>query len=238
MNARSVSKSAGLRLGIALTSIFFSALPALKAETTITITGTVNGGRDMFGIFAMPGNVIPKGTPYTLVFTFNEAKGLPFGGGPCSTSGSGTVGNGPNSPAVAVLTINGKSYEFGHRPDARSRTWRSIGSSCSNSEIGISVQEGREPLMTGVNIKITSKPGKALTGNKDWRSDIDLSDFDASNGDNAFVIRRPGNFGQETMSYLSVDKVTVKRSVKPAAAGPAKEYAPGFALPKKLGVAK
>ena len=203
----------------------------------MTVTGVVNGGRDMFAVFGMPKNIIPKDTPYTLAVTFDDAKGHAIQGGPCAENGTGIVGSGPNSPAIAMLTINGKSFEFGHRPDARSRAWRSIPSSCSDSELGISVQEGREPLMTGVNIKITANRGKALTGNRDWKSDLSVTDFDAKNGDNAFFIRHPGNYGAETMSYLSVSTVTVAKgktdgAAKTESAKPALKYRPGFVIPR------
>jgi hypothetical protein len=229
MNAIRVSKRAGLRLGMALTAILLLAIPRIQAaEIIITVDGVVNGGRDMFAVFGMPKNIIPKDTPYTLVFTFDDAKGAATNHGPCASNGTGIVGAGPNSPGTAVLTINGKSFTFGRQPDARSRTWRAVASVCSNSEIGISVQEGKDPLQTAVNIKATANRGKALTRDKDWRGTLTITDFDARNGDNAFVIRHPGNYGAETMSYLSVSKVTVARGNAGAKAAPA--IRPGFSV--------
>src|ERR1035438_3258813 len=154
MNATRVSKSAGLRLGMILTAMLLmvSCLPANGSEAVITVTGTLSGGRDDYGIFGM-GRSMPKGTPYTIVFTFDgtKGKGMPAG---CPGSGSRIVGGGQASPGTAVLTINGKSYEFGHKPDARSKTWRSIATLCSDSEIGVAVEEGPHSLTSGVNIKI------------------------------------------------------------------------------------
>jgi hypothetical protein len=198
----------------------------------------------MFGIFAMPKNILPKGTPYDLVFTFDDAKGQAIRGGPCSDEGTGIVGTRQNSPGIAVLTINEKTYEFGHKPDARSRTWRALASSCSNNEIGIQVQEGPEQFTTGVNIKIRANRGKQLTKDRDWRGDITLSDFDAWNGENSVLVRRPGNYGAETMSYLSVSTVTVAGGLaaKSAEAKTPPKIRPGFTLPKSvrdaLGVGK
>ncbi len=210
MNARSVPNSAGLRLGLSLTAILLIG-SARAEEITITVTGTLNGGRDMFGIFAMPGNIMDAGTPYTLTFTFDDSKGQALKGGPCT--GTGIFGTGQNSPGTAVLTINGKSYEFGRKPDAVSRIWRALPSSCSDCELGFLVKEGPESLMSGVNIKVSANRGqKALTGERDWRSDVSLSNFEARNTYNAFAIRRPGNYSAQTMSYLSVSTVTVTRA--------------------------
>jgi sugar lactone lactonase YvrE len=222
MNARSVSKSAGLRLGMILTSILMTVMclrPARGSEVVITVKGTVNGGRDMLGIFGMPRNIMPAGTPYTIVFTFDDTKGTVMYLGRCPNSGSGINGAGPASPGTAVLTINGKSFEFGGRPGSRARAWRNIATFCSDSELGISVQEGKAPLMTGVNIKIMPNPGqRSLSQERDWKSAVSLSNFDARNGDNAFVVRR--DYNAETMSYLSVSSVTVSgpRAASPKAA--------------------
>ena len=208
MNATRVSKSAGLRLGMILTAMLLmvSCLPANGSEAVITVTGTLSGGRDDYGIFGM-GRSMPKGTPYTIVFTFDGTKGKAMPAG-CPGSGSRIVGGGQASPGTAVITINGKSYEFGHKPDARSRTWRSIATLCSDSEIGIALEEGPHSLTSGVNIKIRPNQGqRSLTQNGDWRGALSLSDFEARNGDNAFAIRR--NYSSETMSYLAVDSVTV-----------------------------
>ena len=157
MNKRRVRIRAGLRLGMVLTStllMVMCSLPANGSDTVITVKGTINGGRDDYGIFGM-GKAMPAGTLYTLVFTFDETKGKPMPPG-CPNSGSRIVGIGQTSPGTAVLTINGKSFEFGLKPDARSRAWRSVASACSDSEISMAVEEGHYSLVTGVNIKITA----------------------------------------------------------------------------------
>src|ERR1035438_998062 len=182
MNATRVSKSAGLRLGMILTAMLLmvSCLPANGSEAVITVTGTLSGGRDDYGIFGMGrsmpkgtlytsglfgmGRSMPKGTPYTIVFTFDgtKAKGMPAG---CPGSGSRIVGGGQASPGTAVLTINGKSYEFGHKPDARSKTWRSIATLCSDSEIGVAV----EPLYGRRNRAAPLACTRARPSTRRWR---------------------------------------------------------------------
>jgi len=210
VNAIRVSNRAGRTLGMALTAILLvGCRPARGGDITITVTGTVNGGRDYFGIFGL-GRTVPQGTPYKLVFTFDDTKGLPMNLGRCPSSGSGITGAGPMSPGTAVLTINGKSFEFGRKPDARSKTWRSVATVCSSSEIGIAVEEGPAAMPSGVSIKVRPNQGqKPLTQNGNWQSGVSLSNFDARNVDNAFAIRRPWNYSAETMSYLSVDTVTI-----------------------------
>ena len=211
MNARSVSGRGGFVV-IAVVAFLIIAMKSCGAaaggpEVVITVTGTVSGAKDDFHLFGT-GKGVPAGTPFKLVFTFDRTNGRPYADR-CSGV-SRIVGSGKNSPGIAEMTINGKSFVFGTRPDARSKAWRSIETSCSDSEIGIVVQEGPYPLESGVNIEIHPNQGRgSLTQDKNWSGSLSLSDFDARNGDNAFAYRRPGNYAAETMSYLSVGTVTV-----------------------------
>jgi len=219
MNTIRVPISAGLKLGLVLTAILMMMMffrPATGPEVVVTVTGILYGGRDDFGIFGM-GRVMPKGTPYTLIFTFDDTKGKPMPAR-CPGSGSGIVGSGQFSPATAVLTINDKSYGFGNKPDARSKTWRHTPSVCSESEIGIAVEEGPSSLASGVNIRIGPNRGDGpLTQDGDWRDALSLSRFNARSGENAFAIRRPWNYSAETMSYFSVDSITISGPQKASA---------------------
>jgi hypothetical protein len=210
MNARSVSIPAARKLGKLLIATILpltACTPNRAAETTITVTGTVNGGYDYLGIFGS--RVLKGGTPYTLVFTIDDSKGGAINTG-CPGSGSGISGFRENSPVTAILTIAGKSYEFGRKPDARSRAWRTITTFCSDSEIGMSITEGRAPLEMGVSIRISPNLGhRSLTQDKDWRKPVSLTNVYARNTFNEFGIRRPGNNIGGTQSYLSVDSVVV-----------------------------
>jgi hypothetical protein len=61
------------------------------------------------------------------------------------------------------------------------------------SEIGISLTEGR-PLEMGVSIGVDPKPGtRALTQEKDWRTPVSPSNVWARNAYNEFGIRQLGN---------------------------------------------
>jgi sugar lactone lactonase YvrE len=207
MNARSVSKSAGRRSGMFIMAILLMLLcfRARASEVTITVTGTLNGGNDYAGVFG--GGKMPAGTPYTLVFTFDDSKGRAMSAA-CPHSSTGITGMRENSPGTATLTINGRSHVFGQMPDARSRTWRTITTFCSSSEIGIDVAEGQGYLPSGVNIKITPVEGeRSLTQSLDWRSAVSLSKVYDLNKDNRFAIFR--NSAGGTVSSLSIGNVTV-----------------------------
>jgi hypothetical protein len=213
MNTTRVSISAARKLGKLLTAMLLlltACMPNQGAETTITVTGTLNGGHDYLGIFGLGPNM-HAGTPYTLVFTIDDTKGGEMRQA-CPLAGTGISGFGQNNPVTGILTINGKSYEFGRRPDVRSKAWRNVASVCSDSEIGIRITEGRFPLEMGVSIRISPNMGtRSLTQEKDWRKPISLTNVYARNTYNEFGITRQGNNMGGTQSYLSVSSVTVGR---------------------------
>jgi len=206
MNATRVSSRAGRRSGLTLIAmLLWGCTPAPASEITLIVTGTLNGGNDYLGIFGM-GRIMPAGTPYTLVYTFDDSKGQATQPG---CSGSGIGGAHQNSPGIAVLTIAGKSYTFGRRPDAISKAWRLTASGCSTSEIGMEIGEGQFPLFSNVSIRIAPQGAQSLTQNSDWRSALSVSNVYARNTYNSFMIWRPGNNMISTQSYLSVSSVTV-----------------------------
>ena len=189
------------------------------SEITITVTGTLTGAEDYLGIFGM-GRLIPAGTPFSLIYTFDDSKGRGIHLNRCPNSGSGISGSRQLSPASATLTIGGKSYVFGRRPDANSSTWRSIATACSRSEIGIDVTEGESPLLSQVNTGLVPAQGvHSLTQEADWRSAVTLTRFYARNMSNSFVINRPGNYATGTKGYLSVSAVSIS-GPKPMSAAP------------------
>jgi hypothetical protein len=207
MNTKRVSVSAWLRSGMTITLMLLMAL-ALKAEVSITVTGTLAGGRDYLGIFGM-GQAMPAGTPFKLVYSVDDTKGQKLWQQGCPNGGSGILGGGPYSPAKAVLTINGKSHEFGVRPDSRSSVWRSVPTRCSNSEIGMDITEGKWPIVSGVRIKLLPKQNRPLTTNGDWRGQLTLSEFYAPSMGNEFAITTPANNYTITSSHFLVSSVTV-----------------------------
>jgi hypothetical protein len=206
------------RAGIVLFSSFVLSGPAKGSEVVITVAGTLNGGNEYLGIFGM-GRAMRAGTPYTLVYTFDDTKGQTIGSQACPNSASGISGEGKASPATAVLTIGQKSYMFGRGPNARSKTWRSIASGCSSSEIGIEIMEGQQPLQMGVSTRLAPTQGaRSLTQTADWRSALSLSSVYARNTYNHFVITRPNDYAGGTESYLLVSSVTISGPKAPSSA--------------------
>jgi hypothetical protein len=178
----------------------------------ITVQGTA-AGEDYLGIFRAD-KVIPKGTPFTVVFTFNDARGEAVKVR-CPNSGSGVTGSGNNSPGKAVITIGGSSYAFGDSVDSRSTVWRMVPSGCGGGGISMAVSDGRT---TG--IQVTIQPGRAvLTTDADWRTPLSLSKFSAPREGNTFTVMRSGTFGLTTRAYLTVESVTVGNPEVSAADG-------------------
>lgn len=209
-NARSVSISAARKLGYLLIGTFLLLVmfrPAKGAQITITVTGTLNGGRDQLGIFG--GGVMPAGTPYTLVYTFDDSKGQPMKPG---CTGSGITGGNEASPGTAVLTIREKSYTFGTGKQPFSKAWRTTQSPCSGSEIAMDIAQGQFPSFSSVSIRVAPQGSKSLTQDTDWRAPVSVTGVYARNTYNLFSIMKPGNNVASTMSYLSVTSITISSS--------------------------
>jgi hypothetical protein len=186
-------------------------MPNRGAEITITVTGTLNGGHDYLGIFGM-GKGMPAGTPYTLIYTFDDTKGEPMHSTLCPGSSTGTTGSGAESPGIAMLTIAGRSHSFGKGVAPRSSTWRSVASRCSISEISVEVREGRPPFESGIKTRFGTADGRgSLTREGDWRSVLMTTSVYGRNMYNEFGITRSGNNIGGTQSYLSVNTVTISR---------------------------
>jgi hypothetical protein len=201
-----VSIPAWLRSGL----LILLTLSALKAaEVTITVTGTLAGGRDHLRVFGPELNM-NAGTPFTLIYTVDDSKGQKLWQNGCPDGGSGILGGGPFSPVKAVLTINGKSHEFGVRPDSRSSVWRFVPTRCSGSEIGVDITEGKWPIVSGVRIKLLPKLNRPLTTNGDWKSALTLTEFYAPSMGNEFTVTTQANNYTLTSSHLIVASVTVR----------------------------
>jgi hypothetical protein len=187
-------------------AVFLVALGiAQAADIIVTVKGTL-AGEDYLGIFGT-NKTIPRGTPFTLVYTFDDSKGEPTKVR-CANSGSGITGVGENSPGTAVLTIGDASYEFGRADNARSSAWRTIPSPCGPAVVGFSVTEGRQQGTVMNVILHAAVLGRPLTKDADWRSPVSLFHF-AMTPDNAFTITRDGSFGLMTRAALTVASVTV-----------------------------
>jgi hypothetical protein len=203
MNATRVSKCAGRRLGIIFTTIilFVLAIGQMEgAEVVVTVTGDIVGGSgDYLHLFGKVLNL--AGTPFTLVFTFDDTKGKPIPLAGCKGTASGVKGVGADSPGIAVLTIAGKSFTFGTRKSSESETWREISSECSSSKIGFEVDDGVNSR-TVININIHPADNrKSFTQNSDWRSAV-TSTAMATDSLSGFSIEGPGMSGDGGIFYV------------------------------------
>ena len=157
MNGRSVSKrSAGRGLGKPLATVSVAAVilllaPRLKAgEVIFTITGTLYGGSDSGNFFGL-GRRLPEGTPFTAVATFDDTKAHVFPNEVCPGSESSIRGGSLSNSQVVypsagtvVVTINGRSMEFGKTPTAGSQVSRYFHCWCNGmpSKISILIMNG------------------------------------------------------------------------------------------------
>ncbi len=194
MNTRSVSICAGRRLGMML----ILAVAAQAAEVTITITGTLESGYDRFSFFhgvKDKNGWNMRGEPFTLVFTFDDAKGT---ASPtisrCASWMSGRDGMGDQSPGKAVLTINGVSYTFGEGPAFRkSGVWREVTGPCSPGSMSIFVSAENQIMSFApkVSVRLVPLPGKKSPWQSgDWRSPLESTEV--TNQSSSFSINRNG----------------------------------------------
>jgi hypothetical protein len=215
MNAIRVSKPVGRRFGTLITAtlmILMGLQPLNAAQIVITIKGNLQGGADRFPLFDVGRDW--DGKPFTLVLTFDDAKGKPTPSELCPNSGSGLTGDFASSPGTAVLTVGTKSYTFGTRKDSHSSVWRAIAGPCSDSAIDFAVNEGNglfSPGKTQVSVRIGPAPGKpSLTQNPDWRAPLSTTELD-DNGSGIFI-SKPGDFQHETKSGLAIKSITIAKA--------------------------
>jgi len=182
--------------------------PSQPSQVTITVRGMA-GGSDDLRIFGAA-QTIPEGTPFTLVYTFDDSKGQSYVNPNCADWGSGITGNQKDSPGTATLTIAGKSYTFGKGPNVKASVWRKVKTQCSNSEIAMEVSEGQFPNFSGVNTRAHAPAGtNSLAQMKDWRAVATLAAVDANDPNNTFRIALPGRTGYSTRGVLRVKSIEV-----------------------------
>lgn len=203
MNARSVSKSAGRRPGMAITVILL-ALAALRqgraADVNYTITGVLTGGWDQFAIFLKGKEAQDMAKqPFTLVFTFDDSKGRPHAG----KADSSLSGGGVQSGGKAVLTIGSGSYTFGGDVYSGWSVYRAPGL------IVISVNEAKGSFFDfapAVDVRIVPARGGKPFGT-DWKAPLSTTTID--NAPSCFIITHRGDRTHEVKGCFDVQKVEV-----------------------------
>jgi hypothetical protein len=201
---------------LAAIPLFLAVRPVRASEIVVTVTGIIEGGTgDFLHIFGAKRNI--NGTPFTAVFTFDDAKGKPLSPYQCDGSATGTEGSGADSPGTAVLTIAGKSYAFGTHKDSHSSAWRSITSRCSRSQITFQVDDNVNRLNTIINVNLhTENPAHSMTQNPDWRAALTSSAMQDDN-DSGFAIQGPGQSGDGGLFTVKSITISGPRKATPAA---------------------
>ena len=197
---------------LALLSVFILTF-ANTAQATIvtaTITGTVYGGTDQGtggqGVFGPAGSL--TGQNFTLVFTFDEAKGQQSAK---SASGvpywSGIVGGGS-----ATLTIEGTTVSFPLSGDsgASSTAWRNVGNGVN--EVYFGVADLSAGNLNSVQADLGPGSGPLMTTNSDWREPFSYQ-FSAgiSNTNNSFsyTLYSTNNVSQKATGTLQASSIVI-----------------------------
>jgi len=188
----------GRRFGF-LGFAFLIMVSRARAETVVTITGTVGVGFDGAALFGAKSAPL-KGLPFTVVFTFKDDVGDQYAYKPCFSTGpgkyaSGEMGKGEMSPGTAVLTVAGKSFTIGVKGQIDSHITLTVNTQCSGSALELSVNE-HAPLVQGMSYQKTleyentvtilivpkdipgSRTKASLTQEPDWRSSLFLENLD------------------------------------------------------------
>ena len=209
---------------------------------TVTITGTVDRGTDVTGVFLSP-NTSFTGQNFTLVFTFDDSKGTETvencAGVPCGSGDSGsTYTDAPGapltslSPGTAVLTINGISFAFG-TSSALTSSYSTVGRFLpfegNPGSVSFDIDDYYPNGGAGVSATIFPASGTPpLSTNYDWRSPFTDSQLasDGVGGNNGAV-----NLGSLAITFsnpaiqasadLNFNSITVSGG-SPSASEPAK----------------
>jgi hypothetical protein len=174
------------------------------AETTVTITGVLTGGWDQLGIFATGKEAQNmSGKPFTLVFTFDDAKGKPLTNGNCV---QGVAGEGTQSPGRAMLTMGNGSFTFG---GAEKFSTSSIGRDCAGMFFGMFVSEKKGSFFNtspAVDVRVIPGNGnRQLPLAHDWRAPFSSTGVD--NSSSCFIIVRADRPNKEVKGCFDVKKV-------------------------------
>ena len=207
MNAIRVSKRAWRKPGIPMMIILLGLIALQRgkaADINITITGVLTGGWDRMGIF-FTGKEAQNlgGKPFTLVYTFDDAKGNPKSMNGCA-NGMGSAGT--PSAGKAVLTMGNASYTFG---DADKYSESGIFRDCRGTDLRIFVTEKKGSYFNEaptINMEITPENGKALPAGADWRSPASMTAVDSRSS--CFIILKKMN-STEVRGCLDIKKVEI-----------------------------
>jgi hypothetical protein len=182
---------------------------ANAAEIVVTITGTLNAGADLLNLFKLGENY--AGADFKLVYRFDDSKGKTVDGNTaCGKTGNGIIGYNADSPATAVITINGISHEYGKLENPVSKAWRSIASSCSASELQFSFGEGPQWYRSVVNVVLRPARGvRTLTQDVGWSAPVSTTEIEPWSNQSGFTVMQDAMHG--TSAGFNVKSLTIIR---------------------------
>jgi hypothetical protein len=186
-----------------LTMLLLIMLPLRAAEITATITGVLTGGWDQLGIFATGTEAKNmSGKPFTLVFTFDDARGNPQ----ADKGSSGLSGTSPQSPGKAVLTLGDGSFIFGGE---KFSTW-SVYRSPTYMQIVVNERKGSLfNFAPEVDVRIMPASGSRSSFGTDWKAPLSRSDID--NQASCFFIAQRDKPSREAKGCFDVKKLDITK---------------------------
>jgi hypothetical protein len=185
-------------------------LSVLASQVDITITGLVLSGADNSGVFGAP-NTNLTGDPYSLVFTFDDTKGIQTmatcNGTPYFISIASTSSS---NPGTATLRIGAGSFTFGVLNAAYQADSEAAKNDppCNDSEIGLAAGDGYFGNGSGLNGTVEAAAGTTFGSNPGWAAPF--SDSNLAGGESLqFEISELGTTGQYANGELSAQSITV-----------------------------
>jgi uncharacterized protein (TIGR03437 family) len=179
---------------------------ARAAIVTTTITGTVVSGTDSTGVFGFAPNTSLAGQSFTLVFTFDDTKGMPYVtdcsvGVPCL---SGITSTPTSNPGTAVLQIGSGTYTFGTLPGTLSLVERAVAP--EPNIVDYAVEDGSSD---GVDVELVAAAGTVLTTDYNWEDPLSDSQLLSSPEALFYVDTSAGGSSQLAVGYLTPQSITV-----------------------------
>jgi hypothetical protein len=186
-------------------------LSSIASQIQITVTGVVGSGVDDSGVFG-PQNGDIATEPFSLVFTFDDTKGMQAvetcGGIPYFVSITNT---GSSNPGTATLTIGSGSFTFGVL-NASYGASSEAEKSCSDAQISLAAGDGYYGDGSGLDGSVSAAPDTTFGTDPSWDapfSDSNLYANPASDATLSFEITEFGSTDQEGSGDLIPQSITV-----------------------------
>jgi hypothetical protein len=213
MNTKANVKRRAVRMTCLAALLAVGPILSSASEVTITITGTVWEGTDYTGVFGFAANTDLTGKPYTLVFTFDDTKGMQGS----SSADSYIENTATSNPGTGALTIGMGTFTFAstqYSPQPVSEAYMGIGGSnpAYGTSYGLAVGNGTYGSeWNDIQGTIDPANGTVLNNNTSWESPFTNSNLAVYASDNyslSFGIIEEAE-GLHAGGYLTTDTITI-----------------------------